>query len=187
MGVAIAARPLVQVVFQIAGAGGIDHGVDGGPGHRRPAQIGMQHRAGQVEDPLQRRPVNRVQHRINPRHDGGGIGIGARRIGILRHAAAQRGQHRAHRIRDGAAAIGGQRAGHLRMVQHPVYGRDGGAGRCGGLRHEGSSDFFEGNGQFRRMIRSRGSGYKATGVVRAFGRDSTRKKAGKLNKIRYLF
>ena len=66
--VAVAARSLLEIVFEVACAGGGQcNRVDRFLRQRRPAEIGVQHCAGQVEDRAQRRPELVIEPPRKPR------------------------------------------------------------------------------------------------------------------------
>ncbi|MNC86576.1 hypothetical protein D3C83_22480 [compost metagenome] len=86
------------------------------PRHERAAEIGVQHRAGQVEDGLQRRPRLALDPRRARAHETGliesGIGAGER--------DAQRREFRARRIGHQRAAVKGYEIRDRFKLEQPV-------------------------------------------------------------------
>lgn len=97
------------------------HRVHRGLGHRRAAQIGVQHGAGQIEH----RPHRHALALRHPVADGGGqavVAVGPGRQGVLfADVLARLLQRLAHRLGQGGVAVAAQQARQAVMAQQAVY------------------------------------------------------------------
>jgi hypothetical protein len=118
--VAVAASARLQVVFESAGrARGAGDGCDDGLGQHGAAEVGVQHRAGEVEHRLQARPHVRGDATGDGRDDR--VVRGQRGAGL--HRLAHESQFGAHGVGDDRAAVLGDEGVQGRLGQETVDGR----------------------------------------------------------------
>ena len=138
--VAVAAPAGGQVVFQVHRRGhGLHHRCNGFGRQQGAPQVGVQHRAGEVEhraQPGRKALGQRGLHRLRD-----GVGRQARRVKIRTfgpHRTAQPGQHAAHRLRAGRGSMRGLQALQSGVLQHPVHRRQRGQQRRAVRSHCGA-------------------------------------------------
>ncbi len=125
--IAVAAAAVGQVVLQIAGGRQrLHHGVDGLLGQQRPAQVGVQHRAGQVVDRFQTRRKQLLELLFGGVQQGIGTVCAAARL--CQPAAAGLAQRCADGLRALGLAVAVQQRSGARVLQQLV--NRGQVGRC---------------------------------------------------------